>query len=33
MTEEKTGEEGRYDPELQNEYNLTFFVVPQLLGR
>jgi hypothetical protein len=24
MTEERTGEEGRDDPELQNEYNLTF---------
>jgi hypothetical protein len=24
MTEERTEEEGRDDPELQNEYNLTF---------
>jgi hypothetical protein len=24
MTEERIGEEGRDDPELQNEYNLTF---------
>jgi hypothetical protein len=32
MTEERTEEEGGDDPELQNEYNLTFLNIPQLLG-
>jgi hypothetical protein len=31
MTEERKEEEGRDDPELQNEYNLTFLNVPQHL--
>jgi hypothetical protein len=32
MTVERTREEERDDPELQNECNQTFLNVPQLLG-
>jgi hypothetical protein len=32
MTEERTGEEGRDDPELQNKYNLTFLKCSSTFG-